>query len=125
MCTENKTEKIYLVSFGNSEKYLLRDNEAGEKSTLTRLEADLNSYLRSRFRNETFAYYTTPRVDEVPASDLGKYIGYPELDAHALAGIKEVLAHEVEDMQQTAALNVNAPYANVNPAAADIPNILG
>lgn len=61
----------------------------------------------------------------MPASDLGKYIGYPELDAHALAGIKEVLAREVEDMQQTAALNVNAPYANVNPAAADIPNILG
>ncbi|MDE5902721.1 MAG: hypothetical protein K2O78_03480 [Muribaculaceae bacterium] len=125
MCTENKTEKIYLVSFGNSEKYLLRDNEAGEKSILTRLEAELNSYLRSRFPDETFAYYTTPRVDEVPASEIGKYIGYPELDAQAVAGIKEVLAREVEDMQSTSEINDNAPYANVNPAAADIRHILG
>ena len=125
MCTENKTEKIYLVSFGNSEKYLLRDNEAGEKSILTRLEAELNSYLRSRFPDETFAYYTTPRVDEVPASEIGKYIGYPELAAQAVAGIKEVLAREVEDMQSTSEINDNAPYANVNPAAADIRHILG
>ena len=125
MCTENKTEKIYLVSFGNSEKYLLRDNEAGEKSILTRLESELNSYLRSRFPDETFAYYTTPRVDEVPASEIGKYIGYPELDAQAVAGIKEVLAREVEDMQSTSEINDNAPYANVNPAAADIRHILG
>lgn len=125
MCTENKTEKIYLVRFGNSDLYLLRDTEAGEKSYLTRIEAELNSFLRQRFRNENFAYYTHPRVDEVSAAEAARYASLPPLDAKAMESIKKVLETEVADMQSTKGLNSDAPFSNVNPAAADIPHILG
>lgn len=125
MCIDNKTEKIYLVRFGNSDLYLLRDTEAGEKSYLTRIEAELNAFLRKKFQNENFAYYTHPRVDEVSPMDAAKYENLPPLDEKAMASIKEVLAREVTDMQDTKELNSDAPFSNVNPAAADIPHILG
>lgn len=126
MNTQNALEKIYLVSFGNSDKYVLRDTEAGEKSLLTRIESELNGYLRDEFPNETFAYYTTPRVDEISNEEnMERYSSYPKLDAKAVEIIKKVLAREVKDMESNSILNDNAPFANVNPAAADIPNILG
>lgn len=127
MNTQNNTfdEKIYLVSFGNSDKYVLRDTEVGERSRLTRIEAELNSYLRNKFPNESFTYYTTPRVEDISAEDASEYSIYRKLDSSAIESIKKVLAKEVENMESNEELNADAPFANVNPAAADIPHILG
>ncbi|MDE6271433.1 MAG: hypothetical protein K2M31_00300 [Muribaculaceae bacterium] len=120
----NSLEKLYLVSFGHSDKYILRDTEVGEKSKLTRIEAELNEYLRKQFADETFAYFTSPRVDDISEEGAEKYAGYPKLDAEAVEAIKKVLAKEVKNMEFQDSLDSNAPYSNVNPAAADIPHIL-
>ncbi len=126
MNTQNAAlEKIYLVSFGNSDKYILRDSEVGEKSYLTRIESELNNFLRDKFPNEPFAYFTSPRVDEISSDTAEKYSKYPKLDAKAVDAIKKVLSAEVEDLEANKTLNSDAPFANVNPAAADIPHILG
>lgn len=126
MNTQNaQLEKIYLVSFGNSDKYVLRDTESGEKSYLTRIESELNNFLREKFPNEPFAYFTSPRVDEISEANPEDYASYPKLDAKAVDAIKKVLSEEVEDLEANKSINSDAPYANVNPAAADIPNILG
>ena len=119
----NANEKLYLVSFGNSSKYLLRDTASGKDSLLTKIEAELNGYLRTKFPDEAFTYYTAPKVEEVLNAD--DYKGYPVLDEKAMNSVKEVLAREVANMASQDKLDSNAPFANVNPAAADIPNILG
>lgn len=121
----NSLEKVYLVSFGNSAKYILRDKEAGKDSRLAKIETELNAFLRDRFPDEPFAYFTSPRVDVISRVDAEKYASYPPLDAEAIDDIKKVLAKEVEDMEATKRMNSNAPYSNVNPGAADIPHILG
>lgn len=126
MDTQNKVEeKWYLVSFGNSDKYILRDTEVGEKSSMMQIENELNSFLRSKFPDETFTYYTTPRVEEISDEDIEKYSSYRKLNKEAIEEIKSVLAKEVNDMESNSELNDDAPFANVNPAAADIPHILG
>lgn len=121
----NSNEKVYLVSFGHSDKYILRDTESGEKSRLTRIEGELNEYLRKKFPDDTFAYFTSPRIDDVSEASKDTYAGYPMLDSRAIEDIKSVLTKEVENMEYNDSLDSNAPYANVNPAAADIPHILG
>lgn len=121
----NNGKKLYLISFGNSRRYLLTDTESGEKSKLTRIESELNSFLRDKFSNDTFTYYTTPRVEEISNRDKEEFVDYPHLDLHAIKDIKRVLTKEVENMQDQSRLDSNSPFANVNPAAADIPNILG
>lgn len=117
-----KTQKIYLVSFGGSDKYILRDYASGKESKLTRIEAELNAFLKSKFPDESFAYFTSPKVQDISNPD--DYKGYPELDAKAIENIKGVLTDEVENLESQQLLNRNAPFANVNPGAAGIPNIL-
>ena len=102
--------KIYLVSFGNSDKYLLHDNSAGEKSELARIE--------------TFAYFTTPRVTEISPAHASQYSDCALLDTRALESIKKVLAREVEDMEAARRLNDNAPFANVDSSAAGLPHAI-
>lgn len=118
-------EKLYLISFGSSDKYVLRDTEVGEKSSMTQIEAELNAFLRKHFPNETFTYYTTPRVEEISQADESEYASYRALDSQAIEEIKKVLVEEVKNMEANSELNDDAPFANVNPAAADIPHILG
>ncbi|MDE7510342.1 MAG: hypothetical protein K2M62_09480 [Muribaculaceae bacterium] len=125
MSTENNNEKIYIVNFGNSDRYIIRENPAGEASKLAAIEAELNAFLRSKFPDETFAYFTTPKVEEINPDQVGEYENYPALDAEAVEAIKKVLEDEVENMEANRKLNDNSPFANVNPAAADIPHILG
>lgn len=121
----NDNERLYLVSFGNSDQYILRDGAASKESELARIEAELNAFLRSKFPDETFAYFTTPHVKEITAEEMSRFEGYAPLDAAAIESIEKVLEREVREMEANRQLNDNSPFANVNPAAADIPNILG
>ena len=120
---QNTSEKYYLVSFGNSSTYILHATASGKDSLLTKIEAELNGFLRDKFPDEAFAYYTAPRVEDIDNS--ADYASYPRLDAKAMEDIKDVLSREVSNMESQNRLDSNAPYANVNPAAADIPHILG
>ncbi|MDE6011028.1 MAG: hypothetical protein K2F87_06265 [Muribaculaceae bacterium] len=124
MATDNR-QKLYVVCFGDSDKYIIRDNAGDEKSKLASIEAELNEFLRAKFPDETFAYYTTPKVEEISDANASQFASYPELDDKAVEAIKLVLEREVADMEAQKDLNDNAPFANVNPAAADIPHILG
>lgn len=125
MNTQNNTEeKIYLISFGNSNQYVVRDTEAGEKSRLMKIESELNEYLREKFPDETFSYFTSPRVEELGDNGAEALEKYDALDDKAIENIKKVLSVEVENMAANKKLDSDAPFANVNPAAADLPNII-
>lgn len=121
--TSSNTEKRYLVSFGNSSQYILHDTSTGKDSLLTRIEGELNDYLREKFPDEAFAYFTSPKVKEI--LNPSDYEGYAPLDDKAVADIKRVLDREIENLESQTSLDADAPFANVNPAAADIPHILG
>ena len=77
-----------------------------------KIEAELNDYLKTQFPDETFAYYTSPKVTEIDWSHRDQYASYPELDAAAIESIKKILANEVRDMNSNHVLNDNAPFAD-------------
>ncbi len=120
--TTNKADKTYLVSFGNSSQYILHDSASGKESKLTRIEDELNSFLKEKFPDEAFAYFTSPHIKEIEKPE--DYAGYPELDSAALDQIKKVLLTEVKNFESQQELDSDAPFANVNPGAADISHIL-
>ncbi len=111
------TRHLYIVSFGDSDKYRFSftdsDLEGARKDTpLVKLENELNAYLKERFPESTFAYFTTPKVTEIDPSHESQYMQYPELDDKAVEAIKKVLVTEVKEMEAARELNDNAPYAN-------------
>lgn len=124
--TANTTgnKKLYLVSFGHSDTYALSASHEEATVCLDRIEAELNAALKSRFPEDTFAYYTTPRVTEVDADHSSEYAGYPALDEKAVEAIKKVLETEVQNMNDQNQLDSDAPFANVNPAAAGLTGII-
>lgn len=110
--------KIYIVSFGDSEKYrlpVLEDNSEDHPhdTPLVRLENELNSYLKERFPEDTFAYFTTPKVTEISALHADQYASYPMLDDAAVEEIKKVLVREIEVMQSEKQLDSDAPWSNI------------
>lgn len=113
-------KRLYLVSFGHSDMYLLADTKEECHTRLAKLEKSLNDFLRVRFPDETFAYFTTPRVTEVEPEHLSRFANYPRLDDKAVEAIKRVLVREVEDMNSLYTMNRNAPYADTNPGAAGV-----
>lgn len=120
----NKKEKAYIVSFGNSDKYLLYDDRRTEESYLLKIENELNKFLHDKFPNDTFAYFTSPRAVEIDIKHVGKYSSYPKLDREAVNNIKEVLVKEVEELEANRRLNSDAPYSKVNPNVAGVRGIL-
>lgn len=109
---------FYAVSFGDSEKY--RVDETPDMSVHRRLEEveyELRSYLKTLFPEETFAYFVTPKVEEVYESNLSEYGSIKPLDDEAVEAIKKVLANGVRDMNSVNALDSDAPFASINPDA--------
>jgi hypothetical protein len=115
------TEKLYIISFGDSAKFRIKcadSKEELEKSKkLVDFENSLNSFLKEKFPAGNYTFYTTPAITEVYPEDAAKYDSYPELDAKGVEKIKAVLLKEVEDMQSTRTLNSDAPYSDVNQSA--------
>ncbi|MBD5227426.1 MAG: hypothetical protein HDS67_05180 [Bacteroidales bacterium] len=113
-----KTNRLFIVSFGDSRKYRMEYADALDPHALvhsapfTEIENELNEYLKKEFPDETFAYYTSPKVTEVDWEHRDKYASYPVLDAAAIDSIKKLLAKEVRDMNANKTLNNNAPYAD-------------
>ncbi len=112
------TNRLFIVSFGDSRQYRMEYADARDPHALvhsapfTEIENELNSYLKEKFPDETFAYYTSPKVTEVEWSHRDQYESYPVLDAKAIDDIKKLLVKEIEDMNDNRVLNDNAPYAN-------------
>ncbi len=87
-------------------------NDADRSPLLTEVEAELNDFLKAEFPEDPSTYYTTPKVVPIEWSDREEYLEYPELDKKAIEEIKQVLAHEIRDMNSNKELNSNAPYAD-------------
>lgn len=107
------TAKLYMVSFGDSDNYILKDTEQGEKSLLTRIERTLNNFLKKHFPQDSVAYFTSPKVTELSIEEESRYSGYPRLDKSVVEKIKKVLLREVNDMDSLKTLNRNAPFAAI------------
>ncbi len=103
--------KLYIVSFGDSEKYRLTVRE-GEADPLQAVEKELDTYLRDKFPGDSFAYFTSPKVTEVAWEHRDRYESYPKLNEKAVEAIKVVLAKEVKDRNDMQQLNSDAPYDN-------------
>ncbi len=91
---------------------------------LDKIEAELTAALTTRFPENTFAYYPTPRITEVDPDHSSEYAGYPTLDEKAVEAIRKVLETEVQNMNDQNQLDSDAPFANVNPAAAGLTGII-
>lgn len=121
---ENK-KRLYIVSFGDSRKYRLPFEENSyddnlhhsDRSPLNKVERELNAYLKAKFPDKMFSYFTTPKVEEVAWDERDKYESYPLLDETAMTDIKGVLVREVQDMQSTRELNSDAPFSDVSSNA--------
>lgn len=107
------TQKLYIISFGDSREYRLEIEcpDGPENCTpcerLTAIEKELNDYLKSEFAQTHFKYYTTPKIEEVDWANRDLYMSYPLLDDKAIAEIKRVLRREVKDMNSVKKLNNN------------------
>lgn len=109
-------KKLYLVAFSDSKQYILYADKAEELNVLATIERELNVYLKSLFPDETFAYYTTPRVTEISDAHAGRYVDYPRLDENALEQIKCELKREVKIREDLETINSDAPQSNIAPA---------
>lgn len=116
--------KIYIVSFSDSNKYLLKDSQAEADSRMVAIEKELNEFLAEKFPEDTFAYYTTPKVVEISPDREAEFKGYEMLDAQAVEAIKKELVDEIRNMNANKKMDLNAPFADVNAAAADVPESL-
>ena len=76
------TEKLYIISFGDSAKFRIKcadSKEELEKSKkLVDFENSLNSFLKEKFPAGNYTFYTTPAITEVYPEDAAKYDSYPE-----------------------------------------------
>lgn len=116
--------KIYIVSFSDSNKYLLEDSKAVADSKLVAIEKELNDYLAKEFPEDTFAYYTSPKVVEISEDQKDNFKGYAKLDEGAVEIIKKELADEIKNLNANKRMDLNAPFADVDAQDADVPESL-
>lgn len=111
---ENK--HFYIISFGDSNKYRLTTNDDPQHiSRLVDYERELNAYLHRLFPGETFAYFTTPKVEEISMAHAAQYAEYPELNDRALEEIKNSLKTELENREDQNQLDSDAPFNDAGP----------
>lgn len=114
---ENK-KHLYIVTFGDSDSYRLyipEDTPEGavRDAKVLDIEKELNDFLKDKFQDSAFTYFTTPRVREIDFSDEYEYAQYPQLDENAVAELKRKLATEVEVMEAEKELDRNAPFDKI------------
>lgn len=113
---ETTKKHLYIISFGDSNKYrLTADSNAQHIERLDAYEKELSAYLHRLFPGETFAYFTTPKVEEIIIEHADQYASYPELDDRALEEIKNRLKTEVENREEQDQLDSDAPFNDVAP----------
>ncbi len=113
---ETAKKHLYIISFGDSNKYrLVTDCDAQHISRLADYEKQLNDYLHGLFPGETFAYFTTPKVEEISMAHADQYASYPELDDKALEDIKALLKTELENREDQKEMDSDAPFNDAAP----------
>lgn len=110
--------KLYIVSFGDSEKY--RINYSGTKEELQKspimqhIENTIEKYIKGKVPEGSEAkLYVKPYISEISKENESEFASYPELDEASLPEIEKVLLNEVEDMLSLKCLNKNAPFDDI------------
>ena len=107
-------EKIYIVSFGDSDEYSVAFN--GSRDNLMRSEKfrrivdELKDCLRLDFPAGNYEGLVSPKVREANSTDKD----YPELTPDAVRHIKHRLKREGEVLLDNKKLDRNAPYSDIN-----------
>lgn len=112
--------KTYLVSFSDSRQYLLKDTSEDASRRLVAIENSLKEYLTGKFPENALSDYITPKVEELNPDVAGDYDEYPELDATAVETIRKELEDEIMNFNANRVMDLDAPYADVDPQAADV-----
>lgn len=113
------TERILLVSFGDSKEYIYKFSDSHEPYSmehahpLEKIEDEIKSYLEEKFPDQSVAYYYSARVTEIQPEHAAQYSSYPELNAEAIEEIERVLTKEIEARAAIEELNSNAPFNDV------------
>lgn len=114
-------EKLYVVSFGNSNKYLYSYTEPDDADSLSKpnpfeaIEKQLKEYLQKEFPEvQNLAYYTSPRATEVYSDHAEKYASYPVLDEKGMKEIEKVLSTEIRNDMANKRFDLDAPWSNIN-----------
>ena len=102
--------KLYLISVGDSRQFRFKAEDG--HAIQVKLENELNDYLKKRFPEGNYAYFTSPRLVEIPVEEEEKYTSSPEYNDEAVAEIEKVLSTEIEAMEADRQLNNNAPNAD-------------
>ena len=104
----------YIVTFGNSAKYVVHDNEQDARRIIDDAARDIDYRLHHQFpEHEDLRYYYTPRVEEATAEEKEHINEYPVLDKAAVDDIYDALATEVEANRDIRDLNRNAPFDDI------------
>lgn len=113
-------KKLYIVSFGNSDKYRYEytvpagSDELHKPDPFAAIEKRLTDYLLKEIPTaQDVAYYTSARATEVHND--AKYASYPVLDEKAIESIEKILATEVRNQLANERFDLNAPYAKIKP----------
>ena len=101
-----ETDKIYIVSLGDTRKYRATGAE------LEKFSEELKEYLSTQFAGEALSYYDAVKVEE---SDDVK--DYPELTHVEFEKIKTDLKRQIEVRNADQVLDSDAPYSDVDKDA--------
>ena len=118
LITEKK--KLYVVSFGNSRKYLMEytvpahADQLRKPNPFAHIEAALRAYLERHLPEANdFTYYTSARATEVCSGHRDRYADYPALNDRSLQEIEHELLNEVRDGRANRRISLNAPFAQI------------
>lgn len=113
----NTKQKTYLVSFRNSDKYLVRfdgtKEELEQSPQFKAIEQEIATYMHRHFAtNHEIDKLTVPDIEEV--EDPSKYEGYQTLDPAAVDSLKQSLTLEAKNILDQKQMDRNAPFDSIN-----------
>lgn len=113
--------RLYIVSFGNSRQYRIEfddvKNEADQfhhTNPLEEAEKEIAAYLKEKFPNQPVAYFSTPKVVEVPVGHRDQFMHYPLFTAEAVGQIEKELFREVQVTEAMDKESSDAPYSDID-----------
>lgn len=101
-------KEMYLVSFGDSSKYISTSGD-----TIRQVSGKLREGLHKLFPSASMDNMPVPEVESI--GDASKYSSYPELTLKAVPEILRTLVTGMKENADVRELNNNAPWSNINP----------
>ena len=114
----NTKQRTYLVSFRNSDKYLVRfdgtKEELEQSPQFKAIEQKIATYMQQHFATDReIDKLTVPDIEEVEESS--RYDGYQTLDLTAVDSLKQSLTREAKNILDQKQMDRNAPFDDIKP----------